>query len=554
MKGSVTPVTLRTGGNLTVKASSDSDTQSVTALILGKTYTLKKQADGTWTIPYTVSSGNGKYNVLLKAVDALGNTGSTTLTFTVNNPVVNPNHGTASTSTLPASSSTKTSLFPVSGSTIKSSSSSGTHGHTTGVSTVKGGSQSTVAGKVVFPVFGGGLSAISSSSSGLLDGFLSYAGNSLACNVKGSVYGGSAAFLENPFNPFFYQFYTWDKLIQAGQKAWTTGNVWDFFNYDFFHIYGYSNLDHTWGGENIKQIIKFFTGVDEDGDLSVGNFLLLLVSVIPIGRLGTLAGKLLTKSPILLKYWRFVEKPVTYFLSKLGIFTKDPVEAFLGVSSKLSSLLDPSLGLIPACLELVAGISGKEVLRKIIESSVYKRLFGYDTVKSVTTIFNPNSWNPNNIKKAWNETIESVVSNAKWLGSTVKDIGKKLIVEGKKLIPNAVKVATKKVVNKVKNTVNTVKKIVKNTAKTVKNTAVKIVKTAKKAVKTVKKVVKKTVKTVKKAAKKVVRTVKKVVKKTVRVVKKVAKKVVKTVKNTVKKAVNAVKNVGKTVGKILKWW
>lgn len=68
---------------------------------------------------------------------------------------------------------------------------------------------------------------------------------------------------------------------------------------------------------------------------------------------------------------------------------------FLGVSSKLSSLLDPSLGLIPACFELVAGFSGKEVLGKIIESSVYKRLFGYDTVKSVTTIFNLNSWNPN---------------------------------------------------------------------------------------------------------------------------------------------------------------
>ncbi|KAF5076435.1 hypothetical protein DSECCO2_160230 [anaerobic digester metagenome] len=148
--------------------------------------------------------------------------------------------------------------------------------------------------------------------------------------MQGSVYGGSAAFLENPFSPLFYQFYIQDKLMQAAQKAWTTGNVWDFFNYDFFHIYGYSNLDHTWGGENIKQVIKFFTGVDENGDLSVGSFLLLLVSVIPIGRLGTLAGNLLTKSPILLKYWRFVEKPVTYFLSKLGIFTKDPVELFFG--------------------------------------------------------------------------------------------------------------------------------------------------------------------------------------------------------------------------------
>lgn len=100
--------------------------------------------------------------------------------------------------------------------------------------------------------------------------------------------------------------------------------------------------------------------------------------------------------------------------------------------------------LIIQTILVVEEFIGKEVLRKIIKSSVYKRLFGYDTVKSLTTIFNPNSWNPNNVKKAWNETIKSAVSNAKWLGSTVKDMGKKIIVEGKKLIPNALKVATKK--------------------------------------------------------------------------------------------------------------
>ena len=541
LKAEVLPFTVRDGGKLFVRVSSDVDAVAVTAEILGKTYNLIKSSNSIWTLTYTVPGlKDGNYNVLLRGGDDLNNTNNTIVAFKVQNPVTPVNHGS-----LGGSSGSSTS-------TVHSAS----QDYSNSVHSVQGGfSGYTAAVKVVSPIapVGGGLSATSSSSSGLLDGFLNYEGKAWACNVQGSVYGGSAAFLENPFNPFFYQFYTWDKLIQAGQKAWTTGNVWDFFNYDFFHIYGYSNLDHTWGGENIKQVIKFFTGVDENGDLSVGNFLLLLVSVIPIGRLGTLAGKLLTKSPILMRYWRKIQEPVTYFLNKLGVNVKNPVEAFLGVSSKLSSLLDPSLGLIPACLELVAGISGKEVLRKIIESSVYKRLFGYDTVKSVTTIFNLNSWNPNNVKKAWNETIESAVSNVKWLGSTVKDIGKKIIVEGKKLIPNALKVATKKLLIKVKKQLTQLQKIVKKQLKRLRP-AVKIVKTAKKVVKTVKKVVKKTVKTVKKAAKKVVRTVKKVVKKTVRVVKKVAKKVVKTVKNTVKAAVNAVKNVGKTVGKILKWW
>ncbi|KAF5067445.1 hypothetical protein [Methanobacterium aggregans] len=126
----------------------------------------------------------------------------------------------------------------------------------------------------------------------LLDGFLNYEGKAWACNVKGSVYGGSAAFLENPFNPFFYQFYTWDKMIQAGQKAWSTGNVWDFFNYDFFHIYGYSNLDHFWGGKAFESILKDLFGVEENGTISVGSFLLDLTYLIPVGGAAAFLAKL----------------------------------------------------------------------------------------------------------------------------------------------------------------------------------------------------------------------------------------------------------------------
>ncbi|MEN6573583.1 Ig-like domain-containing protein [Methanobacterium aggregans] len=280
LKAELLPSMVREGGKLFVRVYSDVDAVAVTAEILGKTYNLIKGSNSIWTLPYTVPGlKDGNYNVMLRGWDDLNNTNNTTLAFKVQNPVTPVNHGS-----LGGSSGSSTS-------TVHSAS----QGYSNGVPSVQGGSfGSAVAGKVVSPVVGG-LSARSSSSSGLLDGFLSYEGNGWYCNVKGSVYGGSAAFLENPFNPFFYQFYTWDKLIQAGQKAWSTGNVWDFFNYDFFHFYGYSNLDHVWGGENIKWFLDNFVGIDVNGNMSVGSFLLNLLTIIPIGKLAAVAGRLLAR-------------------------------------------------------------------------------------------------------------------------------------------------------------------------------------------------------------------------------------------------------------------
>jgi hypothetical protein len=51
-------------------------------------------------------------------------------------------------------------------------------------------------------------------------------------------------------------------------------------------------LDKTWGGGNIKWILDGLAGVDEHGNVSVGNFLINLIAIIPLARLATGGGKL----------------------------------------------------------------------------------------------------------------------------------------------------------------------------------------------------------------------------------------------------------------------
>ncbi|MEN4006157.1 MAG: hypothetical protein PQ975_06245, partial [Methanobacterium sp.] len=95
--------------------------------------------------------------------------------------------------------------------------------------------------------------------------------NSWRINNQNSIYGRFAGILNNPLNPFSPIFYTVDKLTQAGQKAWRTGNIWDFFDFPFIRFYGYSNLRNVWGGQNIKSVLEF-VGIDRNGNISVGNF------------------------------------------------------------------------------------------------------------------------------------------------------------------------------------------------------------------------------------------------------------------------------------------
>jgi len=63
----------------------------------------------------------------------------------------------------------------------------------------------------------------------------------------------------------------------------------------FLRFYGYSNLYNVWGGGNIKWLLDFGLGIDENGNMSVGKFLLLLFSIIPIGRAASVGGRFLAK-------------------------------------------------------------------------------------------------------------------------------------------------------------------------------------------------------------------------------------------------------------------
>lgn len=88
--GSVTPDTVKTYDNLTITATSDSDTTSVSALILNQTYHLTKLADGTWTLQYTVPYiSDGSYSIILTAKDISGNMMTFPLSFNVFNPLDN---------------------------------------------------------------------------------------------------------------------------------------------------------------------------------------------------------------------------------------------------------------------------------------------------------------------------------------------------------------------------------------------------------------------------------------------------------------------------------
>lgn len=237
-----------------------------------------------------------------------------------------------------------------------------------------------------------------------------------------------------------------------------------------------------------------------------------------------------------MKIWKNMGDPLIYVLNKLNISKINPIEAFLGITSKIGSFLESGLGLVPAIFEIVAGVSGKQVLKRIIESPIYQQLMRYDTVRSIVTVLNPNNWNWTNFTNTWKNTISSGINIVKWTGSTLMNAGKQIVNKavstGKKIVTTTVAIG-KKVINKA---VTKVKSVVSKAVNTAKKVVKKTVVVAKKAVK---KVVKKVAKTIKKVVKKVVRTVKKVVNKVIKVGRQV---------------VNTVTNMGKSIGRVFGLW
>jgi catabolite regulation protein CreA len=497
IKGYLKPIITKIGDIITIKATADPDTQSLTAKIMGNTYQMTKKGD-QWNLQYRISEYEGSYNIQLTALDFLNNQGNSTLNFTVKHVAnsLNNNNNNNIISFIELNFNPKNTINsniilkpPISNPKTKNIND--------------------------FSIYGP-LAPYLTGNGNPLSGLFKYNEAAWSYNNKGSIYGPFASILNNPFNPLNFQFYAFDKFIQAGQKAWKSGNIWDFFNSQFYHIYGYSNLNNTTGGQNIKGILDLLTGVDGNGNLSLGNFLLLLISIVPLSRAGIAVTKFLGKIRTLIKIWGRLENPLTKILKKLNISARNPIEAFLGLTSKIGSILDPGAGLIPAFLETVAGLTGRKTLLKIVQNPFYQRLMRYDTIRSVVTVFNPNNWNLNHLNNKWKTTIKSGKSIVKWTSSTIINSSKKII--------NKTADKTKKLVNKV---VKTVKKIVP---------------VLKKVFKTLKKAVKKVYKSAKKAVKKVYKTVKKTVKKAVRSFTKTVNKVVKSVKKTVNRTIKAIKS------------
>lgn len=91
--GSVNPDSLNMYTNaVTVTADSNNDTQSITATILGQTYNMYKADEHTWRLYYTVNNlSDGIYPIILTAKDILGNQGTATINFNIDNtpPTIN---------------------------------------------------------------------------------------------------------------------------------------------------------------------------------------------------------------------------------------------------------------------------------------------------------------------------------------------------------------------------------------------------------------------------------------------------------------------------------
>ena len=323
--------------------------------------------------------------------------------------------------------------------------------------------------------------------------------------------------------------YTNLKISEAINKARSTGNIWDFFNYDFFHFYGYSNLDHMWGGENIKWLLYWGFGVEHNGDMSVGNFLLNVLAIIPIGRVASIAGKFLAgflerqglKTAINIgKRLRTAKEYLKFLAQKFKL--NDPVlwKKFFSVIGDV--VLPNPVAIAADFLEFVTkrrGYNSLGVVAKFFSGFEFKR--GLGDISGLLMSSNPLKKMYDTYKEVW----DFASRNGKYIGNLVKNASKSFsIVKNivKTVLTNPKGVAKKVVVKYVQ----IAKKFVTK-SKTLK----KIVKTSKNIVHKVKSTLHKAVKIVKKATKKVIHAVKKVAKKVVKVVKKVTTKAVKTVKS-----------------------
>lgn len=287
LNGYLTPLKLKAGQWVKIIASTSYPAKSVVALIKGVKINLSF-LNGHWEGSYKVPAGEkvGKQNVNLMAYSSLAND-SCLLSFNVistpvkpSNPVIKPvvkpvikkqtilNKIKSNIPVITKPIIVKVSK-PISNNPFKSISTVKT---TSSVDMVK------IISNILFP------KNIGVERTLITPEYKRYVENL----VKKGDYNSLAVegYYWNIFNYVSY------KSGEAAKKSGKTGNFWDYWDTTMFHVYGYSNLDKTWGGENIKWLLDGLAGVDEHGNVSVGNFLINLIAIIPLARLATGGGKL----------------------------------------------------------------------------------------------------------------------------------------------------------------------------------------------------------------------------------------------------------------------
>ena len=343
------------------------------------------------------------------------------------------------------------------------------------------------------------------------------------------------------WNIFNYVSY---KSGEAAKKAWKTGNFWDYWDTTMFHIYGYGNLNKIWGGENIKWLLDTFLGLDEKGNVSVGNLLIDIIAILPLARVISWGGKNVAKVvPNVVKNSNLYRKLLN-LSKKLG--SRYP-NALNNIYSTLTNVINLNPGVIvDLASRLVSKVSksGNKATIALSNFAVYQGrrsigdIIGFikapDKIKFVT----------NNFLKTTSNFIRNFNYAVKNLPNAVKGIAKTLnkAVKG---VSKVISKAAGKIKSVVKSTIGKAKTVIKTTAKTFKKTVTKYYKKAKTVYHKAKFQVKRNIK-------KVYHSVKKVYHKAKAYVKKVYNKAKNYVKKTYSKAKSFVKKVGKKVYNTLK--
>ena len=340
-------------------------------------------------------------------------------------------------------------------------------------------------------------------------------------------------------------YYSNGKIFEANIK--NNGDFWKTLEEPFIHFYGYnSHFKDEKGG---KALLDTFVGIDENGDLSIGNMMVNLLSVfISIG----IASRITFRTKHNMVKVLYNNKYFKNFLKYSNFIKNNFFDMFSVISNPLN------------VFNVLLGRVGKKFVddSSNLVNVVYS--FFYNDVRNMFYFLNPtNQKNTNNnlkhscLKKIDSSKFRDIASHTiSKLNSSIKNIKNKLqkvvrnvkskiskLVKKVNTVIKKIKNKFKNIVKNVKSAIKIVKKKVNKLVKKVKNTIKKVTKKVDKLVKNVKSTVKKIQTRANKVVKNIKSTVNNIKNKTEAILKNQVNKLVKKVKNTAKKVKNTVKKI-----------